>query len=180
MRVGSKPIFSFNFSTRYLIDSYFSHFSDLVSDEPVLQYVKALNKICPKVKDLGGDILVTTTQKKQEFPCGEEDQVTVIRDSYNSLAKLFSIPYAKLTTREKMAKLTSRLRGSTSTPAQTPIDFDQFEELLPGIVIVKGQTGEEMFKWTGEHHLWQKGKKLDALDIVRVVSFCKLITCTMF
>jgi hypothetical protein len=133
------------------------------------------------VKDLGGDILVTTTQKKHDFPCGDEDQVTIVRDSSNSLAKMFSIPFTKLTAREKMAKFTSRLRGNASTPSQSPtIDFDQFEELLPGIVIVKGETREEMFKWTGEHHLWQKGKKLDALDILRVVSYCKLIHMNHF
>lgn len=131
-----------------------------------------LNRIVDKVRELGGDILITTSAKKHSLPSGEDGQVTVIRDANNLLAKIFNIPMNKMSVGEKVSKFTSRLR-SGSQPAVSP-DYDLSDELLPAVVVIKGQTRDVIFKWSGEAHLCRHGKKIEPLDILRVVTYCKL------
>jgi hypothetical protein len=86
---------------------------------------------------------------------------------------MFHIPYTKLTTRDKMAKLTSKLRGGQNSPAKENPE-SEFEDYHPAIVIVKGQETDILFRWTGENYLWNQknGKKLESSDIMRVVNYC--------
>jgi hypothetical protein len=139
-------------------------------DDNTRSYVENLNNILTKVRDLGGEIIVTTSLKKHNLPCGEDGQVTLIRDANNILAKLFNIPVTKLSTKEKVLKFSHRLRTGPVHSGSPSDIIEPHEELNPGIVIIRQDN--VLYKWTGEQHVQRQGKKkVEPVDILRVLTY---------